>query len=162
MHPISLKVPRPEKSIGHVFQKSATLNPDGDTGFDQHVCCHIGICTTCMCVGPKRIRNVYDGFMSMRNFLVNGWNFIFNSEVSPLRHIEDPSVRHYVLQALGVMWAISFSIAIGSYTVFAASVVGHAVLIGAAAITVATYTAAKLKPKVFRFNAGRRRDGEHE
>ena len=98
----------------------------------------------------------------MRKLLVNGWNFIFNSEVSPLRHIEDASIRHYVLQALGAMWAISFSIAIGSYTVFAASVVGHAVLIGAAAITVATYTAAKLKPEVFKFNAGRRRDGEHE
>jgi len=98
----------------------------------------------------------------MRTFLVHGWNFIFNSEVSPLRHIEDASMRHYVLQALGAMWAVSFSIAIGSYAVFAASVVGHAVLIGAAAITAATYTAAKLKPKVFRSNAGRRHDGEHE
>ena len=98
----------------------------------------------------------------MRKFIVHGCNFIFNSEVSPLRHIEDVSIRHYVLQALGAMWAISSSIAIGSYTVFAASVVGHAVLIGAAAITVATYTAAKMQPNLFKFNAGRRRDGEHE
>jgi hypothetical protein len=98
----------------------------------------------------------------MRAFIISGWNFIFSSEISPLRHIESPSIRHYILQILGVMWAVSFSIAIGSYTVFAASVVGHAVLIGAAAITVATYTAAKWKPSLFKFNAGRRLDGEHE
>jgi hypothetical protein len=97
----------------------------------------------------------------MRAFIIGGWSFVFNSEISPLRHIESLAIRHYVLQILGVMWAVSFSIAIGSYTVFAASVVGHAVLIGAAAITVATYTAAKLKPDLFKFNAGRR-DGEHE
>jgi len=110
----------------------------------------------------ERQENGNDRFVSMRKTLVSGWNFIFNSEISPLRHIEDASIRHYVLQALGAMWAVSVSIAIGSYTIFAASVVGHAVLIGAAAITVATYTAAKMKPEVFKFNAGRRRDGEHE
>lgn len=162
MNPVSFKVPRPEKSIGHVFGKSANVRADGQRGFDQHACCHIGICMTCRYVGPKRKWNVHNGLESMKSFLANGWNFLFNSEVSPLRYIEDASIRHYVLQALGAMWAVSFSIAIGSYTVFAASVVGHAVLIGAAAITAATYTAAKLKPKVFRFNAGRRRDGEHE
>ncbi len=102
------------------------------------------------------------GFLPMKALIISGWNFIFNSEVSPLRHIEDPSIRHYVLQILGAMWAVSFSIAIGSYTVFAASVVGHVVLIGAVAITVATYTAAKMKSEVFKFNAGRRSDGEHE
>ncbi|MFT7495101.1 MAG: hypothetical protein ACI9RO_002563, partial [Alteromonas macleodii] len=33
----------------------------------------------------------------MRQHIVNGWNFIFNAEVSPLRHISDVAVRHYVL-----------------------------------------------------------------
>ncbi|MEY8097816.1 hypothetical protein AB9F29_10350 [Falsihalocynthiibacter sp. S25ZX9] len=98
----------------------------------------------------------------MRQLLVNGWNFIFNSEVSPLRHISDVSTRHYVLQALGLMWAAAFAVAIGSYTVFAASIIGHTVLIGAAAITVATYTAAATKPNLFTKGSGRRSDGEHE
>ena len=49
-----------------------------------------------------------------------------------------------------------------SYTFFAASVIGHTVLIGAAAITVATLTAAAKKPKIFGRGSGRRRDGEHE
>lgn len=98
----------------------------------------------------------------MRQLIVNAWNFIFNHEISPLRHIPDVAVRHYVLQALGFMWAVSSSVALGSYTIFAASVIGHAFLIGAAAITVATYTAATLKPDLFKTGSGRRRDGEHE
>ena len=98
----------------------------------------------------------------MRSLIVNAWNFIFNSEVSPLRNIPDVAVRHYVLQALGLMWAVSFAVAIGSYTLLAASIIGHTFLIAAAAITVATYTAAAKKPHVFMRGSGRRYDGEHE
>ena len=98
----------------------------------------------------------------MRQLIVSVWNFIFNAEISPLRHIPDVATRHYVLQALGLMWAVCFSIAIGSYTIFATSVLGHSVLIAAAAITVATYTAAAKKPKSFVNVLGRRVDGEHD
>ena len=84
---------------------------------------------------------------TIRKILVHTWNFIFNHEVSPLRHIPDVAVRHYILQILGFMWAISFSIAIGSYTFMAVSIIGHTVLIAAAAITVATWTTASLKPE---------------
>ena len=68
--------------------------------------------------------------VSMRKFIVYAWNYIFNHDVSPLRHIPDVAIRHYVFQALGLMWAVSFSLAIGSYTFLAASVIGHVVLIG--------------------------------
>lgn len=98
----------------------------------------------------------------MRRFIVLAWNYIFNADVSPLRHIPDVSTRHYVLQALGFMWAVASTVAIGSYTLLAASIVGHIVLIGATAITVATYTAATIKPSMFRSTMGRRADGEHE
>ena len=98
----------------------------------------------------------------MRQLMVNGWNFIFDAEVSPLRHIPDVATRHYVLQVLGFMWAVAFAVAIGSYTVLAASILGHTVLIGAAAITVATYTTAAKNPKLFVSGSGRRDDGEHE
>jgi hypothetical protein len=77
------------------------------------------------------------------------WGYVFDHEVSPLRHIPDFTVRHMVLQMLGWMWAIAFSIAIGSYTFLAYSLIGHAVLLGAAAITVATYTAASKRPRAF-------------
>ncbi|WP_309621721.1 hypothetical protein [Novosphingobium sp.] len=74
---------------------------------------------------------------------------MFDHEVSPLRHIPDFTVRHMVLQMLGWMWAIAFSLAIGSYTFLAYSLIGHAILLGAVAITVATYTTATKRPKVF-------------
>jgi hypothetical protein len=98
----------------------------------------------------------------IKTFIVSSWNFIFDHSVSPLRHIPDIAVRHYVLQALGLMWAVSFSVAIESYTFLAASILGHAFLISAAAVTVATFTVAAKRPKLFMRGAGRRRDGEHD
>ena len=95
-------------------------------------------------------------------YIAHAWGFLFDHNISPLRNIPDVAIRHYALQALGLMWAISFSIAIGSYTVLAISVLGHTVLIAAAAITVATLTAAARKPQLFMRGAGRRSDGEHE
>jgi hypothetical protein len=77
------------------------------------------------------------------------WAFIFDHERSPLRHIPDFGVRHMVFQMLGWMWALSFSLAIGSYTFLAVSMIGHIVLIGAVAITAATYTAATKRPQLF-------------
>lgn len=101
-------------------------------------------------------------FSPAQNLVVYSWNFVFNHEVSPLRHIPDVAIRHYVLQALGLIWAIAFAVAAGSYTFMAVSVVGHVVLISAVAITVATWTAASVKPEVFASGSGRRHDGEHE
>jgi hypothetical protein len=96
------------------------------------------------------------------NYIIYAWNFIFNHEVSPVRNIPDIALRHYVLQALGLMWAVSFSLAIGSYTFLAWSLIGHTVLIAAVAITVATLTAAAAKPQAFVRTLGRRKVGEHE
>ncbi len=98
----------------------------------------------------------------LKNYVVFAWNFIFNHEVSPLRNIPDVAIRHYVLQILGLMWAVSFSLAIGSYSFLAASVVGHVILVAAAAITVATFATAAKKPDVFVRALGRRLDGEHD
>jgi hypothetical protein len=88
-------------------------------------------------------------FYTAKKLVVFCWDFVFNHEVSPLRNIPDVAIRHYVLQALGLMWAVAFAVAVGSYTLLAVSVIGHTVLIAAAAITVATWTAATVKPKLF-------------
>ena len=100
-------------------------------------------------------------FRMNKNPILYSWNFIFNHEVSPLRKIPDIAIRHYVLQALGLMWALSFSLAIGSYTFLAASIVGHTLLIGALAITVAVLSTAAAKPELC-LRSSRRHDGEHE
>jgi hypothetical protein len=98
----------------------------------------------------------------MKDLVVFAWNYVFDHRVSPLRHIPDVATRHTILQLLGLMWAIAVAIAMGSYTIFAASVVGHVALIAAAAVTVTTYTLAATKPEIFRTGLGRRPDGEHE
>jgi hypothetical protein len=100
--------------------------------------------------------------MNYKSPIVYSWNFIFDHEVSPLRNIPDIALRHYVLQGLGLMWAVCFSLAIGSYTFLAASIIGHTLLIGAAAITVAVLSTAAAKPNLFARISGRRHDGEHD
>jgi hypothetical protein len=97
----------------------------------------------------------------MQKLIVDTWKFIFNHEVSPLRNIPDVGTRHMILQVLGWMWAVAFAVATGSYALLPASFIAHAILIAAAAITTATYTAAAYKPDVFVTNSGRRHDGEH-
>jgi hypothetical protein len=97
-----------------------------------------------------------------KTLVVQAWSFVFDHNVSPLRNIPEIAVRHFVLQVLALMWAVSFSVAIGSYTFLKISILGHAVLIAAAALTVATYTAAAKRPKLFMRGAGRRIDGEHD
>jgi len=77
-----------------------------------------------------------------RKIVVNFWKYVINNEVIPLRHIPDVAVRHCVLQILGCMWAISCSIASGSYTFMVPSITGHTILIAAAAITAATWATA--------------------
>jgi len=98
----------------------------------------------------------------MRKLIVYAWNYVFDHQVSPLRHIPDIATRHMILQILGWMWACAFSLAIGSYTILGVTLLGHAFLIGAAAITVATYTTAASTPAVFTRLLGRRHDGEHD
>ena len=88
-------------------------------------------------------------FYSVRKLIVYCWEFTFNHKVSPLRNIPDVAMRHHVLQALGLMWAVAFAVAAGSYTFLAVSVIGHTVLFAAAAITVTTWTAATAKPDLF-------------
>ncbi len=88
-------------------------------------------------------------FKPVRRLVVYCWDFVFNHEVSPLRHIPDVAIRHYVLQALGLTWAVAFAAAVGSYTFLAVSIIGHVALFAAAAITVTTWTAATAKPDLF-------------
>jgi len=84
----------------------------------------------------------------MPNFVVSCWRFIFDHEYSPLRHIPDLGTRHMIFQLLAWMWGAVFSISIGSYLVFEVTLLAHSLIIGAAAITVATYSTAVVRPIV--------------
>lgn len=82
-------------------------------------------------------------------FFVDAWKYIFDHAFSRLRHIRDIAGRHMILQMLGWMWSVAFATAISSYMLLGASLVGHAVLIAAAAITVATYATATTRLRSF-------------
>ena len=79
----------------------------------------------------------------MRKFIHDSWEGIMNMDKNPLRHIPDLQVRHLTLQILAWMWCITFSLLVGSWTVFGYTAVAHFVFILAIIITVATFKAAE-------------------
>ena len=87
----------------------------------------------------------------MREWVYDCWNHVMDAEVNPIRHIQDLSTRHLLMQILAWMWCITFAIIVGSFTVFAISAIAHLVLIAAVVITVGTFKVAEHKPQAFDF-----------
>ena len=105
----------------------------------------------------------------MRKWIYDSWNLVFDHRLSPLKNIPDVNTRHMVLQVLAWMWVTAFSIAIGSWSGFLWSMLGHIALLTAVTVTVATYKVAEKRPEVFlewgynpNPNPGRAPSGEHE
>jgi hypothetical protein len=97
----------------------------------------------------------------MRKFIYNSWNVVMDHEKNPLSNIPDFSTRHMIMQVLAWMWCIVFAIVVGSMWVGVFSMMLHTLLLGAIAITVATFETAKRKPQYFG-GYGRGNGGEHE
>ena len=101
----------------------------------------------------------------MIKFVYDCWNGIMDHEKNPLSNIPDFSTRHMIMQVLAWMWCIVFAIIVGSMWAGVFSMMLHTLLLGAVAITVATFETAKKKPTVFTgltgYN-GRGGGGEHE
>ncbi len=89
------------------------------------------------------------------------YQLVMNSNHNPLRHIQDMTIRHLIMQILAWMWCIIFAMSIGSITVFGVSAVAHALLIAGIFITLGTFETAKRKPQFFG-GLGRGSGGEHE
>ena len=85
----------------------------------------------------------------MRQFVVDSWNSVMDSERNPLRHIPDTNTRHMVLQVLAWMWCIAFSSYFGSMWIFGITAIAHVFILAAIVITVATFETAKAKPTFF-------------
>ena len=82
----------------------------------------------------------------MREFVYNSWNSVMDHEKNPLSKIPDFNTRHMIMQVLAWMWCITFSLIVGSWTVFGVSAIGHVILLGAIAITVGTFKVAEKTP----------------
>jgi len=92
------------------------------------------------------------GAFSMREWVYNCWNVVMDHERNPLSVIPDFSTRHMIMQVLAWMWCIAFGIIVSSIYAGVVSAVIHVVLLGAIAVTVATFETAKRNPKIFNLN----------
>ena len=100
--------------------------------------------------------------ISMREWVYNCWNVVMDHEKNPLSNIPDFSTRHMIMQVLAWMWCIVFAIIVSSMWAGVISMVLHALLLAAVAVTGATFETAKRKPSVFSGYNGRGKGGEHE
>ena len=102
--------------------------------------------------------------ISMREWVYNCWNVVMDHEKNPLSAIPDFSTRHMIMQVLAWMWCIVFAIIVGSMWAGIFSMMLHALLLAAIAVTVATFETAKRKPSLFtsfQSRNGRGHGGEH-
>ena len=104
---------------------------------------------------------IFRKVISMREFIYNSWNVVMDHEKNPLSNIPDFSTRHMIMQVLAWMWCIVFAIIVSSMWAGVISMMIHALLLAAIAITVATFETAKHKPQYFG-GFGRGKGGEHE
>jgi hypothetical protein len=98
----------------------------------------------------------------MIRFVHDSWNVVMDHKKNPLSNIPDFSTRHMIMQVLAWMWCIVFAIIVGSMWAGVFSMMLHTLLLGAVAITVATFETANRKPNVFGSYSGRGDGGEHE
>jgi tetrahydromethanopterin S-methyltransferase subunit B len=102
---------------------------------------------------PKKV-TFEKGVFSMREWVYDCWNSVMDDERNPLSSIPDFSTRHMIMQVLAWMWCIVFGIIVGSMYAGVFSMVLHTLLLGAIAVTVATFETAKRKPSAFSFIKG--------
>lgn len=98
--------------------------------------------------------------VSMREWVHNCWSVVMDHNTNPLSNIPDLNTRHMIMQVLAWMWCVVFGIIVGSMWAGVISMMLHTLLLGAVAITVATFEIAKRKP--YGFYNGRGLGGEHE
>ena len=108
---------------------------------------------------PTKI--IFRKVISMREFIFNSWNVVMDHEKNPLSNIPDFSTRHMIMQVLAWMWCTVFGIIVGSMYMGVFSLLLHTLLLGAIAVTVATFETAKRRPQYFG-GFGRGAGGEHE
>ena len=104
---------------------------------------------------------IFRKVVSMREWVYNCWNVVMDHEKNPLSSIPDFSTRHMIMQVLAWMWCIVFAIIVSSMWAGVISMMLHALLLAAVAVTVATFETAKRSPQYFG-GFGRANGGEHE
>ena len=74
----------------------------------------------------------------MKQMIVESWNAIMDNQHNPLRHL-DLASQHYLMQVLGWMWSMVFSLSFLSIFEFGLTWLAHLLVIGGIAFTVAVF-----------------------
>jgi hypothetical protein len=83
----------------------------------------------------------------MKKFIVDSWDAVMNSERNPLRHLDIAS-QHFVMQALGWMWSMIFSLMFFSIYQFGITWMLHMLFIAGMALTVSVFKTAERKAAI--------------
>jgi hypothetical protein len=74
----------------------------------------------------------------MKEFVASCWCAVMDGRHNPLRHL-DLASQHYFMQVLGWMWSMVFSLSFLSIYNFGVVWIGHLLVFGGAAFTVAVF-----------------------
>lgn len=74
----------------------------------------------------------------MKTFVISSWNSIMDNRYNPLRYL-DLASQHYLMQVLGWMWSMIFSLSFLSIVYFGAVWLAHLLLIGGLFMTVSVF-----------------------
>ncbi len=78
----------------------------------------------------------------MKNLIVSSWEAVMDNRYNPLRHL-DPASQHFVMQVLGWMWSMVFSLSFLSIFYFSMVWMAHLLMLSGVALTVATFRQAE-------------------
>jgi hypothetical protein len=74
----------------------------------------------------------------MKEAICTSWNVVMDNRHNPLRHL-DLASQHYLMQVLGWMWSMIFSLSFFSIFQFGYVWMSHLLLFGGVAMTVAVF-----------------------
>ena len=72
-------------------------------------------------------------------WIYDSYKWIFDSSKNPLRHIQDPASRMFIMIILAFMWSGTFAAYLGSILYFGISIAAHIILLLMFFFTVAVF-----------------------
>jgi hypothetical protein len=78
----------------------------------------------------------------MKEFVISTWEALMDSRRNPLRHL-DLASQHYMMQVLGWMWSMVFSLSFLSIFQFGYVWMAHLLMIGGVTFTVSVFREAE-------------------
>lgn len=72
-------------------------------------------------------------------WVYDAYKYVFDHNTNPLKYIQDPMSRMFIMIVLAVMWSGAFAAWLGSLVYFGGSVFGHVILLAMVFFTAAVF-----------------------